>query len=140
MRVGGALTIVATAAIALTAKSAGWAPFTSAIPIDTTLVAILPVESRGGFDPTTGQELLIEGLRSWSGVSTVETFSTNDAIRRQAKGALPNQAALGLSIEDAAEVVRSLGAGRFIKARITDGSGLRGIYGALYDVKSGRDL
>jgi hypothetical protein len=140
MLVGGALTIVAMAAIALTAKPRGWAPFAERISIDTTLIAILPVESRGSFDPTTGQELLIEGLRSWSGVSTVETFSTNDAIRHQAKGAAPAQAVVGLTIEDAADVVRGLGAGRFIRSTITDGSGLRGIYAVLYDVESRREL
>jgi tRNA A-37 threonylcarbamoyl transferase component Bud32/tetratricopeptide (TPR) repeat protein len=138
--VSGALTVAAVVAVALTAKSRGWNPFADRIAIDTTRVAILPVETTGGMDPVAGQELLTEGLRAWSGVSAVETFSMNDALRHRGRGAGPAQAALGLSLDDAAEVVLGLGAGRFIRSRLTEASGLRGVYAALYDAESQREL
>ena len=98
---------------------------------DTTQIALLPVEGDDPDRSTQVYEAMYQGLGRWRDVSTTDAFKVREAVRRVG----------GVSSEtDARRVASSLGAGRFVRGRITrDGSAWRA-YAGLYDTKSGRRL
>jgi len=137
--VAAAVTIIVVAAVV--SRTGIQLPFFSpALSGDTTLVAIMPVEATGASEQIAGQELFAEGLRGWSGVSPVETFATNDALKRAGRGETPGAVVRSLSIGEIVAIASGLGAGRVIKSQVTNASGLHSVYATLYDVRSGKDL
>lgn len=137
----GVIAAAAGIVAAVTARGGIRISFFSDGPVvDTTLVAISPVVTTGAPADFAGQELLVQGLRGWTGVSTVETFAMNDAIRRRGRGEAANVTTASLSVETIADLAKQLGAGRFIKSQLTSGAGLRSLYATLYDVRTRRDL
>ena len=107
----GALGIGGVAASALVARIRFSAAPSSSL--DTTRVVVFPFEGEGAatVQPT---ELLVEALSRWRGISVVDPFQVADAVARsnaskEARGS-------------GREIARSLGAGRYIRGRISSAS------------------
>lgn len=100
--------------------------------IDTTQLVVLPLEVGGTSSARTlDDDLLHEALSRWRGISLIDPFQVADVSRRH--GSIR-------SSEDAAVVAASLGAGRFIRGRITRRGSSSVAYAVLYDVAGTRRL
>lgn len=100
--------------------------------LDTTVVAILPLERDDAALPSwRDEDLLHQALSRWLGVTVVDQFQVADAIRR---GGNPH------TIEHAARIASQLGAGRFIRGRITSFGGDRRVAATLFDAPKGSSL
>jgi tetratricopeptide (TPR) repeat protein len=102
----------------------------SRVPLDTSRVAILPFtdSTRGQF---AGEDLLYEGLRRWKGLSLVENFEVGDAIR---------QSGSPVTASDARAMARRVGAGRFVRGRISHSGAKSRVVASIFDTRSGRLL
>jgi tetratricopeptide (TPR) repeat protein len=119
-----ALIIAALTLPAWFATRATTAESDGAIATDTTRVVLLPLE---GASPTgtLENELLYEAFARWNGIILVDPFQVTDAVRRRGKVA---------SEDDARAVARSLGAGRYVRGRITRLGDSVSVRAGLYDV------
>jgi tRNA A-37 threonylcarbamoyl transferase component Bud32 len=98
---------------------------------DTTLVAALPLEGVPDSARRLDMELLQDGLARWRGVRLVDPFQIGDALRRLGTPRSPR---------DAASLVASLGAGRYVRGNVTPLGDARRVSIALYDVGAPRPL
>lgn len=87
----------------------GWRSGVSDSPLDTTRIVVLPFagSSDSGL-PWRHEDLLYQSLARWRGVQVVDRFQVADALRR---GRTPSAGA-------AAQLARSLGAGRYIRSEL----------------------
>jgi len=109
--------------------------------VDTTRVAILPFEATGDSLPYSGEDLMFEGFRHWRGLTPNETYETRDAIRQGVRGELDAAAAAAnLTTKEAASLVRSLGAGRFVRGKLINTLGRPKVRATIYDVATSRPL
>ena len=125
---GAALTVVAVAftATRLSARRA------AIIAADTTHIVLFPIEGRAGGNPAwRDDDLMNQALSRWSGLQVVDQFQVADVVNRTGHN---------LSTEQASSVAKSLGAGRYIRGKLTAlGKNWRA-YVVLYDAVSGRAL
>jgi DNA-binding SARP family transcriptional activator len=104
-----AITVIA---IGIAVQMRGWLPVANAgVTLDTTRVVIFPFErGKGVSDDVDGAALLREAFTRWrGGVSVVDAFQVDEALSR----AVPTKT------REWAGVARELGAGRFVRSRIT---------------------
>ncbi|HJU64198.1 MAG TPA: serine/threonine-protein kinase, partial [Gemmatimonadaceae bacterium] len=100
--------------------------------VDTTQLVVLPLEVEGESGARTlDDDLLHEALSRWRGIALIDPFQVADVTRRHG----PIR-----SSEDGASVAASLGAGRFIRGRISRRGASSVAYAALYDVVGTRQL
>jgi tRNA A-37 threonylcarbamoyl transferase component Bud32 len=136
-----ATTAVAVVAVGLLAKQSGWRSFAPTAQVDTTRVVVFPFEVRGDSLPYQGEDLLYEGFRHWRGLTLNETYETKDAIRQAGRGTADLRSTVAsLSVEDAARIARSLGAGRFIRGHLVNNLQRPRAYAAIYDASSKKSL
>lgn len=108
-------------------------PFKPRAPVaDTSRLAVLPLEHEGSSAPPwRDDDLLQQGFSRWRGIAVVDQFQISDAVRRV--GSIR-------SITDASRIATSLGAGRFIRGRVTaEPDGWR-ISASLYDAQREQPL
>ncbi len=99
---------------------------------DTTHVAVLQIERPSeSASRTMDDDLLHMAMARWSGIVLVDRFQVADAIRRHG----PVE-----SGDEAAAIATSLGAGRYVRGRLTREGAAWRAYAALYDVGSTRAL
>jgi DNA-binding SARP family transcriptional activator/tetratricopeptide (TPR) repeat protein/predicted Ser/Thr protein kinase len=104
----------------------------TAVPPDTTHLVVLPVEHDGsGMGRTIDDDLLYEALSRWSGVVLVDQFQVVETIRR--KGDLRPKGST-------AALVTGLGAGRYVRTRVSAMGDSMRVYAALYDVVDERPV
>jgi eukaryotic-like serine/threonine-protein kinase len=94
--------------------------------LDTLRVAILPFDDSLALD-VGASDLLYESIRRWKGISPVESFTISDAVRRYG---------LPTTTEAGASIARRVGAGRFIRGRVTRTPGQIRIVAALVDTRT----
>ena len=125
----GALAVAAT--VAVTSQRVMGSRESAILP-DTTRLVLMPLE---GAAARTAQwhddDLLHQALSRWQGLHVVDQFQVADGLRRV--GAIE-------SVGKAEELARSLGAGRYVRGRLTNsGDGWRAYVG-LYQVANERPL
>ena len=124
-----AIPVVVTLGVMLATQSRWRERLLPEPPLDTTRFAILPFAGASQFaDSSRPEDLLVESMRRWRGLSLVESFEIGDAIRRRG---VPS------SIVESARLARQLGAGRFVRGQLARAAGQRTIVAALYDSKVG---
>jgi serine/threonine-protein kinase len=130
---GAAAAAVAAVVIAATADDMPWRRSLPDEPVDTTRLVVLPLEREGmAASRTLDDDLLHQALSRWRGIVLVDRFQVADAARRG--GTIGTTSA-------AASLARSLGAGRYVRGRVTPlGTNSWRAYAALYDVSSSRAL
>jgi tetratricopeptide (TPR) repeat protein len=101
-----------------------------AVMVDTMRVALLPLEGATG-SATPEDELLYEAFARWQDVNLVDPFQVTDAVRRHGHVA---------SEDDARAVARALGAGRYVRGRVTRLGDSLSIRAGLYDVTNPQAL
>lgn len=108
------------------------APWFSRSSLDTTYVAVFPLERDS---LTTGRviydDLLYEALARWRGVFLVDQLQVSDALRQRRPIA---------STRDAARLARSLGAGRYVRGRVTSLGERWRVHAALFDALRSQSL
>ena len=127
----GAGALVFVASIAVTSQRSLWHR-AIVTPPDTTRLVLLPLE--GGIGRGTrwhDDDLLHQALSRWRGLNVVDQFQVVDGLRRV--GTIE-------STDKADELARSLGAGRYVRGRLTtSGDGWRALV-ALYETGNARPL
>lgn len=104
-------------------------PSGTPVKADTARVAIFPFEyATDDAADVNETQRLHDALARFDSVGIVDLIQLEDALER--KGDLP------LSTDAAAEVARTLGAGRFLMGRVTEVGDSLSIYGALYGADS----
>jgi TolB-like protein len=94
-------------------------------PVDSTRVVVFPFDSEPAAQSGQVTELLVEALSRWRGVSVVDPFLVSDVTAR---------AAASGTKANVRELARSLGAGRYVRGRVsTVGDSIR-VTAVLYDV------
>jgi serine/threonine-protein kinase len=100
----------------------------TAASVDTTILLVLPPEPASGENDTSvvrTTERLYDAFRRWHGLSLVDRFLADSAIRSEQ----------GAASERPAELALSLGAGRYVRTRLTRIGDSLSVYQALYDVR-----
>lgn len=104
----------------------------SELVADTTRIALMPLEGALARAAVWhDDDLLHQALSRWRGINVVDQFQVSDGLRRVG----PIE-----STEKADELARSLGAGRYIRGRLTAGGDGWRAYVALYAVGNERPL
>ncbi|MEX2153124.1 MAG: serine/threonine-protein kinase [Gemmatimonadaceae bacterium] len=126
------------AGIAILAAAVTWvfsaiAPFArDSVQMDTTRLVVLPLErDSSATSPWLDDDLLQQGLARWRGFTVVDQYQVADALRQYG--------AIGTS-DDAAAIAKSLGAGRYIRGRITALGGDSRVTLSLYDASREQSL
>jgi serine/threonine protein kinase len=108
------------------------APWFSRSSLDTTYVALFPLERDS---LTTGRliydDLLYEAIARWHGVFLVDQLQVSDAVKQRPPIA---------STRDAGRLARSLGAGRYVRGRVTSVGERWRIHAALFDALRSQSL
>jgi serine/threonine protein kinase len=100
-------------------------------PIDTTKYFVLPFEGDASAPRSQAYDIMLQALGRWRGVSVVDPFTTRNALGSDS---------IVVNDPQALRLARSVGAGRYVRARLTRSpTGLR-MYGALFDVDAGTRL
>lgn len=102
------------------------------VAADTTRIAVLPVEGIGGTHDPSDDALLYAALSQWSGISLIDQFTIEDAIRQRGSGEM--------SASEAGRIATAAGAGRYVRARMARAGESTLISAALFDVRSPRPL
>jgi tRNA A-37 threonylcarbamoyl transferase component Bud32 len=123
MAVAGGLALAAVGARVWTARAA-------AMPVDTTRIAVFPIE-RTDEKAVQLDPALHEALSRWGGITLVDPFQVAEEVRRL--GHIQSES-------DARSAARALGAGRYIRARVADAGGSYLMTGSMYDVHSNEPL
>src|SRR5204863_9947886 len=109
-----------------------WAPRRAAVAADTTRLVLFPLEGRTSSHVSwRDDDLMNQALSRWRGLRVVDQFQVADGVRRTG----PN-----LTPEDAESLARSLGAGRYIRGKLTEHGSQWRAYVVLYDVGASRPL
>src|SRR5207244_12869878 len=120
---------VALAAAASIGGRAIWGTRTPAL--DTTKYFVLPIEGDASAPRSQAYDLVLQALGKWKGVTIVDRFTMRNVLGSDT--ALVND-------RQALKAARSIGAGRYVRTRLTGGAkGLR-LYGALFDASEGSRL
>ncbi len=99
-----------------------------AAPVDTTRVAVWPFAAADGAPAGAAArhtQMLRDALARWDGVELVDQFQVEDALQRES--APP-------TLERVAALTRRLGAGRFVRGRVTVTDGRTHTQVVLYDI------
>jgi hypothetical protein len=117
-------------AAAAVVRVSGRDALTTAVALDTTTVALLPLErDDASATRTVDDDLLHESLARWSGITLVDRFQVTDAIRQ--RGAVRSE-------NDASGIARALGAGRLVRGSLSSRNGVSRVYLALFDARAGK--
>src|SRR5438034_6278118 len=126
---GAAVFAVALAAAASIGGRAIWGTRTP--PIDTTKYFVLPIEGDASTPKSQAYDLLLQALGRSGGLNIVDRFAARDALGSDS--AVVND-------RQAIRAARTVAAGRYVRARLTNTpTGVR-VYGALFDVAEGTRL
>ena len=126
---GAAVFAVALAAAASIGGRAIWGTRTP--PIDTTKYFVIPIEGDVSAPRSQTYDLMLQSMGRWKGVTIVDRFTMRNVLGSDS--ALVNE-------RQALKAARSVGAGRYVRARLSGGAnGLR-LYGALFDAGEGTRL
>lgn len=135
--VGGvALAIAVVTVLAVLPRGRATSTEGTATTPDTTRVVVLPLERRNanatpGLEHTLDDELLRDAIGSWDGITPIDQFQVNDALR--SFEAPPTTA-------ESREIARALGAGRVVRGELREHADSAVVYLALYDVRSAQAL
>ena len=125
MLVGGTAVL---ALLAIGAYVAATPVASDEVVLDTTRIVLLPVEQDTVLPrPWSDYDLFRQAMSRWDGIKVVDHYQVADAIRQQ--GGVR-------STTDAAAVARRLGAGRYVRARVTREGDNRRLSASLYDARS----
>jgi tetratricopeptide (TPR) repeat protein len=95
------------------------------------MLAVLPLEGSDSVQSSQSRELLQEALAQWRGITVVDHYQVADAYRR--RGGIR-------TTDDAAFIATSLGAGRYVRGRVSRTSNSFRAAVSLYDARSPRVL
>jgi tetratricopeptide (TPR) repeat protein len=133
----GALAAVVTLAIVLVSSPAEpvreriatlWAP-----ALDSSRYAILPFRREQEAPMELSPELMLhDALARWRGVSVVEQFQVQDAVRRLGGARI--------SARDAPRITRRLGAGRYVWGEVASAGDSLRVHATLFDARDGTEL
>lgn len=100
-----------------------WGP--EGAQLDTSAIALMPVESDDSIDGRRAFDIVHEALNTWNGVRIVDRSTTLDVAREFAH---PSDA-------DMRRIARQLGAGRYVRIRLARTGSQWLVTGALYDTQ-----
>jgi hypothetical protein len=101
------------------------------LTVDTTRFVLLPLERDETAAPWRDDDVFRESLARWRGISVLDQFLVADALRRYG----PIR-----STDDAVALASSLGAGRYIRGRVSSVGDAWLVSASLYDVARGKPL
>lgn len=129
----GAATLLVAATILVTKFGPGIGGSAGDSPaVDTTRLVVLPLERDSSAPaPWRDDDLLHQAFTRWRGVAVIDQFLVADAMRRH--GAIRTS-------DDAAAIATSLGAGRYIRGRVTSRGNGWHISASIYDASQGHSL
>jgi tRNA A-37 threonylcarbamoyl transferase component Bud32 len=131
--IAAALTVAGAGGGALHSWRAEMVRRASAASVDTTVLLVLPPElapgARGTINVQTA-ERMYDAFRRWQGLTLVDAFRVNKAVRRDPE----------VAHDDPALLARTLGAGRFVRTQITPLGDSLSVYAAIYDAAGDRVL
>ncbi len=124
-----AISLVGVLAVMTAIRQQSLAPTTA--PLDTTTLAVLPFDGDDSAVVSDGRELLQESLGRWRGIAVVDHYQVADGYRR--RGTIRTGS-------DAADLARSLGAGRYVRGRVNRSARAAHAVLTLYDTRAAREL
>jgi len=128
--VAGALAVAAVAVPGIRTRIG--ALVSGPAPLDTAQLVLLPLEVMSTrAEQWRDAELLQQSFRRWRGFALVDQFQVSDAVRRHGPVA---------TATEAASLSASLGAGRYVRARLVSLGGAWRATASLVDVKTGSVL